>query len=228
MTRAAPLRLPAARGPRGALTALLVGWWLLPPAAFATELAVERVDLEAQVVPQRQALYAKATLVLRHAGSEPLEEIELEFPAPLGPRLRVRAVWDRKGALGWTTSYPEEEAPRTLLVALSSPLLPGKKCTVVVGYDLDLKDLPATGAPLGVEPDSAWLATTGWYPLPAASESALPQALRLTVRVPREWQAEAVAKLKEVRGGALTTYELELNSVVPGQRLLRAGVKLPP
>ena len=209
---------------------LLTSFLLLAPALRAAPLELERLDLEVHIDPRFQALYAKAQLVLRNDARESRDTVELEFSAPLAPRIQVRSVWDRRGELPWRLdSVSGANAPRLLLVGLRSALAPGKKQVVVVSYEVDLQGFTASAAPVAVSSESARLSTTGWYPVPAGSDPALPRALHLTVRLPKEWQVAAPVKLKQLRDGtALASYELELPRVQPGQLLLRAGTALPP
>lgn len=193
------------------------------------QLEVERVELNVRIDARWQALYAQAKFDLRNHGPQSPDIVEFNFPAPLSPRLEIVTVWDRKGELPWRSDPVKEDTPRKLLVALRSPLAPEKKLALVVSYDLDLKDYAPPGAAVSVSSKSARLSTTGWYPLPARSDPALPRTLRLAVRLPKEWRVEAPVELKQLRDGTtLASYELELEPVEPSQLLFRAGSGLPP
>lgn len=217
------------RRPPGFAVGLLVGWLLQAPAPLAAQIEVERVELSVRIDAPLHSLYTQARLLLRNRGPRSPAVLELAFPAPLGPRVRPGAVWDRKGELPWRSDPVEADSTRPLRVELRSPLAPGKRLVVVVSYDLNLKGFLSSGAALSVSRDGAQLPTTGWYPLPEGSPPASPQALRLTVRLPKEWQVTAPVKLKQLRDGtALASYELRLRPVEPGQWLLRAGQTLPP
>lgn len=211
------------------MTLLFAGSLLLPANQRAAQLEVERAEVNVHLDPPLLALYARAKLVLRNRSGQNLETLELEFPAPLGPRIKVRAVWDRGGELPWRAGPADEGAPRTLVVALRSPLPPEKESVVVVSYDVELEGFAAPKGPLSISSESAWLSTTGWYPLPGGSEPALPQELRLVVRLPKRWQVTAAVELKQIsKGTALASYELELQTVEPGRILVRAGTALLP
>jgi len=221
---AAPLP-PGLRGARLLLAGVLLG----VPLAAAAQVEIERLELDARLEPQARAVYARATFFLRNRSYSSPDVLEFDFPAPLGGRARVNAVWDRQGELPWRADAAEGERAGPLRVALRSPLAFGKKLVVVVSYDLELEGFTAPPEALLVTPEGARLATTGWYPWPRGSEPDLPRRLRLTVRLPKEWQVAAPAKLKRLRDGtALASYELELQRVEPGQLLFRAGAALPP
>lgn len=188
----------------------------------SASLGVEGVDTEVQLDPNFQAAYVTARLRLRHEGLEPLEWVELDFPAELAPRIELHTVWDRRGELEWQFAWVKEKLPRTLRVALRSPLNPGDKLILGVSYAIDTLEL-AAGTPVLVSPQVARLSTTGWYPLPVARDLRPPNALRLTLRLPKEWQVTSTAKLKRIRNGTkLATYELSLKPVQAGQVLVQA------
>ena len=210
------------------LATLLIGLTLLFPGLLFGQGMVERAELDAQIDPQTQTVYAKAGLLLRNPGSEPLDVIEFGVPAPLGSRTEVKSVWDRDGQLAWRSDPVEEKQPRTLQVALRSLLKPGKKIRLVVSFETNLEGM-AAGAAASVSASGAQLATTGWYPLPVGSGPMPPESLRLTVRLPKEWRVVAPEKVKKIHAGtALTTYEIGLDEVRPEQILLRAGPGGPP
>lgn len=207
----------------------LSSFLLLVSASPAAELEVERVELNVHLDPPLQALYAQAKLTLRNRGLASLDAVELEFPRELEPRLQVRAVWDRGGELPWRQEPSEAGIPRPVLVGLRSFLDGGKKLTLVVSYDLNLKEFAGADGALRVSPEKASLPTTGWYPVPVGSDAPLPRSLRLTVRLPKEWRVSAPGKLKQIRDGtALASYELEVKPVEPGRWLFRAEANLPP
>lgn len=202
---------------------------LAAPAPAAAQLVIERVELTVRIEPRFQALYTKAKYLFRNRSYQDIDTFEFEFPASLAARVTLNTVWDRGGELPWRLDPAEEGATRLLLVALRAPLEPRKSLIVVVSYDLALEGFEAADKSLFVSPDGARLPTTGWYPLPAGSAQALPEALRLAVRLPREWPVEAPAKLKRISDGTLlAAYELELPHLRPDQLLFRAGVGLPP
>lgn len=211
------------------LTALPVHGEPVQGEPAAAQLEVEKLELTARVEPVERALYVRAAYFLRNRGRASPDSLELLFPVPVSPRLEVRAVWDRGGELPWRADTTSEDGARQLLVGLRAPLLPGKKLVLVASYDLDLEGYEAAGESLRLTQESAQLAATGWYPLPRGSEPALPRRLRLTVRLPKEWQVAAPVKFKRLRDGtALASYELELQRLEPGAWLFRAGVTLPP
>lgn len=240
MTPAAPLTPRHTHGPRFTVPAralrpapcgvlLLASTWLLAPAPVAAQWGVERVDLSARIDPGAHALYAKASLVLRNRSREMLNTVELAFPAPLGSRIQVKNVWDRRGELPWRSDPVEAKEPRLLLMGLRAALPPGKKLLVVVSYDVDLQSFTVAKAALVLWADGARLETTGWYPLPTDSGRTVPRRLRLAIRLPKQWQVVAPVRIKQLRNGtALASYEVELNRVEPSQLLLRAGTAPPP
>jgi hypothetical protein len=199
------------------------------PLAAAAQVEIERLELDARLEPQARAVYARATFFLRNRSYSSPDVLEFDFPAALAGRVRLGSVWDRNGELSWRADEVNPDGTRRLRVEVRAPLFPGKKLVVVVSYDLDLEGFAAAQDALQLTAESARLATTGWYPLPRGSEPDLPRRLRLTVRLPKEWQVAAPAKLKRLRDGtALASYELELQRVEPGQLLFRAGAVLPP
>ncbi len=188
----------------------------------SASLGVEGVETEVQLDPSLQAAYVTARLRLRHEGLEPLDSVELDFPAQLASRIEVHTMWDSRGELEWQFAWVKEKLPRTLRVALRSPLNPGQKLILGMSYAIDTLEL-ATGTPVLVSPQAARLSTTGWYPLPAAADPRPPNALRLTLRLPKEWQVTSAVKLKRIRNGTkLATYELSLKPVRAGQVLVHA------
>ncbi|MFQ5776976.1 MAG: hypothetical protein ACE5IP_03100 [Terriglobia bacterium] len=209
-------------------TLLLAGLLSLAPIPLRAQLRAERVNLEVRIDPAPLAVYAKARLVLRNRNPKSRDIVELRFPAPLGSRVQVRAVWDRGGELGWRSDAGADGESRKLRIALRAPLRRGKKVEVVVSYDMDLTGFTSPEAPLEVSSSGARLGTTGWYPLPLGLDPAAPQRLRLSVRLPKEWRVSARARLKKLSNGtALASYELTLKRVEPGRWLLRAGTTLP-
>lgn len=214
------MRAPAR--PRLVCFVALAGFLAAPAVTPSASLHVEGVETEVQLDPNFQAAYVTARLRLRHEGLEPLDQVELDFPAELGPRIEVRTVWDRRGELEWQFPWVKEKFPRTLRVALRAPLNPGEKFILGVSYAIDTLKLPAN-PPVIVTPRAARLSTTGWYPLPAAPDPHPPNALRLTLRLPKEWQLTSDAKVKRLRNGTkLATYELLLKPVEAGRLLLEA------
>ncbi|MGH9863011.1 MAG: hypothetical protein ACRD35_06260 [Candidatus Acidiferrales bacterium] len=200
----------------------LAGFLAAPAVTPSASLYVEGVETEVQLDATFQAAYVTARLRLRHEGLEPLDRVELDFPAELGPRIEVRTVWDRRGELEWQFAWVKEKLPRTLRVALRAPLNPGEKFILGVSYGIDTLKLPA-GTPVSVSPQAARLSTTGWYPLPPAPDPRPPNALRLTLRLPKEWQVTSYAKLKRLRNGTkLATYEVLLKPVEAGRLLVEA------
>lgn len=196
---------------------------LASPAAPASPVEIERVDLNVHLDPRFQALYATAKLVLRNRGEEPLNILEFAFPGPLGARVTCRGVWDREGELGWRFDPAEEDSSRKLLVALRSPFKPGKKLVLGVSYEASLAGLTAPNAPALVSSQRARLLTTGWYPLLARSHTVVPRALRLVVRLPKECQVRAPVKLKKIANGTtLASYELTLKHIEPETVVFRA------
>ena len=130
--------------------------------------------------------------------------------------------------MGWRSDPGADGESRRLRVALRAPLRRGKELELVVSYDVDLAGFTAGEAPLLVSASSARLETSGWYPLPLGLDPAVPRRLRLSVRVPKEWQVSACARLKKPsHGTSLASYELVLKRVVPGRWLFRAGTTLP-
>lgn len=212
MTRAAPLPL------------LLVAVLLAAPVSPAAELEVERVELSVQLDPEAQAFYATARLFLRNSGYLALEILDFTVPAPLGERFECRSVWARKGELGWRLDPVEDSGAARLRVALLTPLKAGKKLVIGISYEVNLEGLSALDPPASVSAQNARLSTTGWYPRPAASGSAVPQRLRLAVRLPKDWRVSAPIKVKRISdGSALASYELELKHLESGQLLFGAA-----
>jgi hypothetical protein len=173
-------------------------------------------------------VYGKARLILRNRSTTPARLLELLLPASTGAWSEPTRVWDRTGELAWHSEAPESLAlPRRILVAPRSPLGPGKKIDVVVSYEMRLSD-SSPGATLTDR--SVRLDTTGWYPLPVLAlpgsgenSVALPQALELTVHVPKEWVVNFPPQSKRIRiGTELATYEVRLKPVAPGARLFAA------
>jgi hypothetical protein len=206
-----------------AASLVLSGLLLAAPTAAATPLEVERLELNVHLDPNEQALYATAKLVLRNRGYQNLEILEFTWPEALSPHVDCNSAWGRQGELPWRLDPPEKDTPRRLLVALLSPLRPGKKLVLGINYELALEELLDSEALVLVSPQKVQLRTTGWYPLPRDSDGAPPPVLRLTVRLPKEWRVSAPFKLKKINEGtALASYELEVKSAGPGQLLLRA------
>lgn len=241
MTPGAPLTCTQPRAPRiasrppqspqqrGGLL-VLAAHLLLTPALAVAQVTVEKVELNVQLDPRFQAVYAKAKLVLRNHSGRSYDVLKFSFPAPLGSHVEVSSVWDREGDLAWRGDLTgKEEAEQVLLVVLRSALAPGKKRVLVVSYDVNLGGSNATDAPVVISSKGARLLTTGWYPLPTGSDPAVPGRLRLAVRLPKEWQVTAPVKLKRLRNGtALASYELRLETIEPGEVLLRAVPSPPP
>lgn len=218
---------PAARPVSVVLLLCVLGLGPRPAAALDSPLEVERVELSVRLDPPLQALYAQAHFLLRQHGLPGRDVIAFRVPAAVGPRLHVAAVWDDQGELPWRFDA-EKAGPWALRVELRSPLRLGKRMVVVVNYELELG---GAGLPEGaaVSEESALLLTTGWYPFPAGPNQRLPRELRLTARLPKQWQVEAPVKVKKLNDGtALASYELRLRPVEPGQLLLRARRPLPP
>lgn len=213
--------MPSWLAPRGSLLvlgALLAGG--LP--GFAATLEVEQVVINARLDPRFQALYATMRFVLRNRGDQPLKVIEFGVAETLGARVRYAEAWDREGELEWWIDHGDESKPPELRVALRRPLLPGKKVTLGVRYELGFQAAAASAA-ASVSPTGARLDSTGWYPLPVGTEAVRPRRLRLAARLPKEWQVSAPVALKKTSNGtALATYELTMEDVVPGKLLLRA------
>lgn len=209
--------------------ALLVGLLLALPVS--AQWRVERVELTAQIDPQLQSLYAKARLLLQNESHAPVDLLEVVFPAPLGARTEPTAVWDRESQLAWRSDPPEaESAPRTVQVALRSRLRPGGKTDIVIRFELSLEGWGAREAPVGISAEQVDLASTGWYPLPPSRSRAgsprrleRPEALRLTVRLPRDWRVHSPAKAKRIGNGTLLAgYEVKLKPVPESGTLLGA------
>lgn len=202
---------------------------LAPPASVAAEPVAKQVDLDVRLDPPAQTLYAKATVTLHNRGGEPVRVIKLEFPAEVGPRIQVNAVWDRRGEMEWRSDPAEaEDEPRALLIATRTALRPGEKLVVVVGFDLHVGRVAAADPAILLADESARLRSTGWYPLPAAARPVVPLRLRLTVRLPKAWQVSAPVRLRPLRGGTvLAGYELDWKDVQPGVVLFEAWPRSP-
>ncbi|MFQ5723908.1 MAG: hypothetical protein ACE5G6_05400 [Terriglobia bacterium] len=191
----------------------------------AQQVSVERLELTVRIDPARQSLYVKATYHLR--ASRRRESIDFRLPAAVAPYMDFRRVWDRSGELSWRFLMGDDR-PRAVRVYLREPLKPREPLVLVVSYDLNLKAASGPVRSVVVEAERAQLATTGWYPLPAASGARLPLVLRLAVHVPKEWPVEAPGALKKIFDGTtLAGYELELRQPRPGKLLFRAGRTLP-
>jgi len=203
--------------PRATLLAvsLLIGAAGLPARAADAEVSVERLELDARIDPGGPALYAKANMVLRNHSRAPVELVDFQIPAPLGARTVVENVWDRNGQLAWRSDAVEADQPLAITVALRLPLTPGDRKRIVVSFAIRLEGLNAPAA-AQVSAQSARLATTGWYPSLAGPEPTLPQWVRLTVRLPKDWRVEGATKPKRVMSGeASNSYEVTLEHLSP-------------
>lgn len=202
------------------LVAFAAVLFLAVPAAASLE--IQKADFSLHLDPRFRALYATVLLTVRNAGPDPLDVLEFEFPAPLGHRAQVSAAWDREGPLEWRSDPVEEGAARDLLLAIRRMLRPGKKLVVGLRFEIALPGLSAE-APAGIEPDGVRLLTSGWYPVPVRTSNALPQKLRIDVRLPLGWRVRSTVPVRErTRGTALSSYALELSPVRPSEELLRA------
>ncbi len=185
-------------------------------------MSVERLELDARIDPGGPALYAKANMVLRNHGRSPVELVDFEIPAPLGARTVVENVWDRNGQLAWRSDAVEADQPLAITVALRLPLASGDRKRIVVSFAIRLAGLSAPAA-AQISQQSARLETTGWYPALAGPEPALPEWVRLTVRLPKDWRVEGATKPKRVLAGeASNSYELTLDRLSPGGLLFSA------
>lgn len=203
---------------------LLATLLLAVPAARAETLGVKSVELNVQIDPGLQTLYAKARLVLRNDGQRAVETVDLQLPPALGPQSHVVRVWDREGELAWRSDPPNPGRPRSLLVALRSPLKPGKKTVLVANYEVDFEGADDAAAGAQVTNGEARLNATGWYPVPADPRPAVPEVVKLEVRLPKDWRVSAPVTLKQQGDGAsLAIYELKLEHVQPGGPLFRAS-----
>lgn len=211
-----------------AVSFLLAGLFPAAPAAQTAPVEVERLELTVRVDPAYQALYARAAFFLRNRTYGSPDVLEFDFPAALADRVRLGSVWDRNGELGWRADEVTADGVRRLRVQARAPLFPGKKLVVVVTYDLELEGFAAADDGLLVSRDVVRLPAAGWYPQ-LVDAAAPPRALRLTARLPKDWQVQAPGKLKRLNDGtALASYEFDLKEGRPGDVLLRAGAPRPP
>ena len=201
---------------------LLLGTAPLPGRAAGAPVGVERLELDARLDPSGPALYAKANMVLRNRSRAPVELVEFQLPAPLGARTTVENVWDRNGQLAWRSDSVEADQPLAITVALRLPLAPGDRQRIVVSFAMKLEGLESPAA-AQVSAQSARLATSGWYPALAGSEPALPEWIRLTVRLPKDWRVEGATRPKRVmEGTASSSYEVTLGHMTPDALLFGA------
>lgn len=208
--------------PRGLLP--LAGFLLVVPGVWAEPLEVKSVELNVRIDPGPQTLYAKARLVLRNQGQHEVDTVDLQFPPALAQQAQIETVWDRNGELAWRSDAPNPGRPRSLLVALRSPLKPGKQTVLVASYEVDFQGLDDARAEARVTSSETRLNATGWYPVPADPNPAVPKVLKLEVRLPKEWRVSARVKLQQQRNGvSLAIYELKLDAVEPGTLLFRAS-----
>lgn len=201
---------------------LLLGAAALPARAADAAVSVERLELDARIDPGGPGLFAKANMVLRNHSSAPVELVDFQIPAPLGARTLVENVWDRNGQLAWRSDAVEADQPLAITVALRLPLTPGDRKRIVVSFAIRLAGLSAPAA-AQVSAQSARLATTGWYPALVGPEPALPEWVRLTVRLPKDWRVEGATRPKRVLvGEASASYELTLDHLPPEGLLFSA------
>ena len=194
---------------------------LSPRAEAAAPVVVERLELDARLDPSGPALFAKANMVLRNRSRAPIDLVEFQLPAPLGAQTVVENVWDRNGQLAWRSDPVEASQPLSITVALRLPLSPGDRQRIVVSFATKFEGLTVPAA-AQVSRQTARLATTGWYPALVSPESAAPQWIRLTVRLPKDWTVEGPTKPKRVLEGAATaSYEITLAQVTPDGLLFR-------
>lgn len=208
--------------PRGLLP--LATLLLVHPAARAAPLEVKSVQLNVQIDPGLQTLYAKARLVLRNQGQREVDTLDLQFPPALAQQTQIQTVWDRAGELAWRSDAPNPGRPRSLLVALRSPLKAGKQTVLVASYEVNFQELDDASAGAQVTSSETRLNATGWYPVPVERSPVVPNVLKLEVRLPKEWRVSARVKLKQQRDGtSLAIYELKLEPVEPGALMFRAS-----
>jgi hypothetical protein len=213
--------------PRTAARALLLALALAAPAPLRAQVEVERLELSVQLAPESRTVFAKSKLVLANRGRRPLKLVEFAFPAPFGSRVWVSAVWDERGELAWMSDPVEPGAPRALHTGFRKALPPGKKGTLLIHYEIDLKEFDDSEAAVGLHEDAAWLRGAGWYPLPAGAAAA--PEITLTVRLPKSWTVESPVGFRRIEEGTrLAGYEFHLQRVEAGQILLRAGGPAPP
>lgn len=183
---------------------------------------MERLELDARIDPTGPTLYAKANLVLRNRERTPVELVDFEIPAPLGARTTVENVWDRNGQLAWRSDAVEATQPLAITVALRLPLAPGDRQRIVIAFAIQLEGLSAP-APAQVSARRAQLAMSGWYPALAGSEATMPEWIRVTVRLPKDWQVEGIVRPKRVlEGEASASFEMTIKGAPVNAVLFRA------
>ncbi len=187
----------------------------LPARAADAAVSVERLELDARIDPGGPGLFAKANMVLRNHSRAPVELVDFQIPAPLGARTVVENVWDRNGQLAWRSDAVEADQALAITVALRLPLTPGDRKRIVVSFAIRLEGLTAPAA-AQVSAQSARLATTGWYPALAGPDAGMPEWVRLSVRLPKDWRVEGATRPKRVFvGEASASYELTLERLPP-------------
>jgi len=193
---------------------------ILPAAS--SPVRVERLELDARIYPTGPALFAKANMVLRNRDRMPVELVDFEIPAPLGARTTVENVWDRNGQLAWRSDAVEAGQPLAITVALRLPLSPGDRQRIVIAFAIRLEGLDAA-APAHASARSAQLSMAGWYPTLAGADVSMPEWIRCTVRLPKDWSVEGIVRPKRVLvGEASASYEMTIKGAPPNAVLFRA------